>query len=343
MTPKLVFVIGAGASAEINLPVGETLKQQIRQALDLYFEYGSIKTGDHRIGEAMIRYMRDQGLNADEQKALIYAAWRIRDGLAESFSIDNFMDSHRADPNIILCGKLAIARCILTAEGGSTLFGAGDQHEGRSKREMLAKTWYNRLAKKLFENCTLAELPARLQLVAFVVFNYDRCLETYLVEAISSHYGATKQEAEALVNGLTIIHPYGTVGALPWQSREAPKVSFGHDPHADELIGIALSIKTFTEGLSEDSPDYRKLKRILGLAQRFVFLGFAFHRLNMRLLFAPGDPHSVRHPAVGTAKNVSAHDASDICAELNAIGGLELLDCSCVELFDKRSRAITFV
>lgn len=46
---KTVFVIGAGASKEANLPTGEELKSSISSFLDIRFEYNTQIKGDYLI------------------------------------------------------------------------------------------------------------------------------------------------------------------------------------------------------------------------------------------------------------------------------------------------------
>ena len=44
----LVLVLGAGASKEVNLPIGTELKSEIARLLDIRFEFGSRqKSGDY--------------------------------------------------------------------------------------------------------------------------------------------------------------------------------------------------------------------------------------------------------------------------------------------------------
>lgn len=42
--------------------------------------------------------------------------------MPQSISIDNFIDSHKGDKEIELCGKLAIVRAVLEAEAKSDAF-----------------------------------------------------------------------------------------------------------------------------------------------------------------------------------------------------------------------------
>jgi len=60
-----------------------------------------------------------QILNKNE---LLDAAQRIKDGLIQSISIDNFIDIHQVNESVVFCGKLAIIKTILDAEKNSPLY-----------------------------------------------------------------------------------------------------------------------------------------------------------------------------------------------------------------------------
>ena len=44
---KTLFVIGAGASKEVRLPIGSELAEQIAKRLTFKFDFGQLKSGDH--------------------------------------------------------------------------------------------------------------------------------------------------------------------------------------------------------------------------------------------------------------------------------------------------------
>jgi hypothetical protein len=46
---KTLFVVGAGASKEAGLPIGEELTDRIATLLKLHADYRSLKSGDDRI------------------------------------------------------------------------------------------------------------------------------------------------------------------------------------------------------------------------------------------------------------------------------------------------------
>jgi len=109
--------------------------------------------------------------------------------MPQAISIDNFIDSHRDDERISQCGKLPVARCILEAESQSTLL--VDQSNIYNKLDfgLVENTWFNAFFQFLTENCQKADIPARLQQISIISFNYDRCIEHYLHVALQNYYG----------------------------------------------------------------------------------------------------------------------------------------------------------
>jgi hypothetical protein len=49
------------------------------------------------------------------------AAWLIRDGIILANSIDDFLDVHQHDEEVVRYGKAAIVKCILEAERSSKI------------------------------------------------------------------------------------------------------------------------------------------------------------------------------------------------------------------------------
>ncbi|MCP4263968.1 MAG: hypothetical protein GY777_00055 [Candidatus Brocadiaceae bacterium] len=82
-----------------------------------------------------------------------------------------------------------------------------------------------------------------------------------------------------------IYHPYGSVGTLPWiNPNRADVVGFGSKPNPKQLLNLAKQIKTFAEGTDPNLSEILKIREHMKMAKRLVFLGFAFHKLNMKLI-----------------------------------------------------------
>lgn len=346
---KTLFVIGAGASKEANLPMGTELKKQISSSLDIRFDdWGSrMVSGDELICNSFRVAARSdphQDINP-----FLYSCWHIRDAMPQAISIDNFIDTHSHDKRIELCGKLAIVRSILDAESNSRLY---DKNQGMNLLNFnrLDDTWYNSFWQLLTENCKAADLENRFSKIALVIFNYDRCVEHYLHKALQNYYKLSDADATRILNLVEIYHPYGTVGSLPWQEG-GHKIIFGGTPHPTQLLELANQIKTFTEGTDESSSGIAKVRSNVRLCNRLVFLGFAFHRLNMELLLpsdlvaVPGNDRKIFATAFGISKN----DSTEISDELIQKTGIPhnrtyvRNDLSCSQLFREYWRSMSFV
>lgn len=343
---KAVYVIGAGASKEVNLPTGAELKDRIANYLDIRFEDGYTRSsGDAYITDALRIYVSQQGHH--DINPHLHAGWRIRDAMPQAISIDNFIDTHNDDKKIELCGKLAIVRSILDAESHSLLYIDNSNIYNTINFNALEPTWYSSFMKLLTENCRINELPDRLKSISLIIFNYDRCVEHFLFNSFKNYYGISDSDSAELVKSIEIFHPYGVVGNLPWQGGQF--VEFGAKPQPPTLLQLAGDIKTFTEGTDPESSEILAIRKNIGEADKIVFLGYAFHDLNMQLI-SPSTLHLDQLSTTtyyGTAKGISDSDCNIIRDELSKfkksdVGGINInnkLDCS--SLFNEYWRSLS--
>lgn len=284
MDRKTVYVVGAGASKEANLPTGDELKSKIAQLLDIRFPDGyNQKSGDFTICEALRLFVRENNNQNGDLNSYLYEAWHVNSAMPQAISIDNFIDTHRENAKIALCGKLAIVKSILDAERHSHLYFKNERIDSTVNFETLKKTWYGSFFQLLTENCSKDELKARLQTITLIIFNYDRCVEHFLLHALQNYYKIKEAEAAELVKYINIYHPYGQVGYLPWQQPQS-SVGFGETPNAQKLLTLANQIKTFAEGTDPNASEIAEIKEHMASASHLIFLGFAFHKLNMQLI-----------------------------------------------------------
>jgi len=298
-TRRTLFVVGAGASFELGLPLGDGLKKSIAGLLDIKFPDGwTQQTGDFQIAELLKEKARSEG--RQDWNYLLSKCWLIRDALPGSLSIDNLLDAHRADPDIAFIGKLAIAKAIVTAERSSTLF-----TDHRSDRQLsfadVADSWLVPLFQLLSEGVSKEQAATIFDNVNFVVFNYDRCLERFLPLALRLYYGLGEHEVEEIVRKANIIHPYGRVGK-PGAGQPFVGLSFGAERY--DLRSVAEGINTFSEGVRHETYT-EMLKTAIERAEQVVFLGFAFHPLNMELLKVPDKKMTSLSKVFGTTFDLS--------------------------------------
>lgn len=274
-----VYIIGAGASNEVGLPVGDEFKKEIASLLDIQIDIIQ-RSGDKKIVEALRIHIEHPTSVVDVFDAYLNSAWHIRDALPLAKSIDGFVDSQRGNDMIALCGKLAIVRSILKAEKTSSLYLDLDKS---IDFESLNKTWYGHFYKLLTNDSPKGNLAERFRSIVMIIFNYDRCLEHFLYHALLKYYQMSSNEAAGLVQQIKIYHPYGSVGPLAWCSGNGT-MGFGDDPDPKKLLELAKKIRTFSEETDSESGDLLAMKNAMLGADKLVFLGFAFHDINMKLL-----------------------------------------------------------
>ena len=350
MPRRTVLIVGAGASNEAGMPTGTALKGRIAQLLNIRFDSGGFRrvSGDNDIYEAIKLHIREAGLPPGDVNNHLYACWHIIDAMPQAISIDNFIHSQEGDARIVLCGKLAIVRAILEAEKGSLL---KNRDAGAREQPDLARvenTWFVKFVQLLTKDCTRQALRERLSQVTIIIFNYDRCFEHFLFNALRSTYNLQDKEVAELVSHIEIFHPYGSVGPLPWQQVRGT-VEFGSGAHAQLLLNLSRDINTFAEGTNADESEIGTIHQRMTEAETFVYLGFAYHDQNIRLLTPPRPlPAGIRQADYfGTAVGISDHDRQIVADDLGAIlqvGSKSMhidLDTTCAALFDRYNRGFS--
>ncbi len=324
---KTVFVVGAGASYEAGLPLGNELLGSIATGMDFRIEAGlNITSGNDTIFSAWRAHTQDQ-VNDDLLNAILGAARTIHNAHGLSKSIDQFIDTHRDKELVAFAGKSAIPYFILEAEKNSVLA------EGRAVRndklflpalqipkilERIAP-WYKEFSETLFEGVSAEEVETIFDNITIVCFNYDRCIEHYLGHAISLHYQIDLSEAAGIVSErLRIFHPYGTVGELVRPN--SPKgLQFGQMVGGAGLIKAANRIRTFTEQRDQGMMD--AIQAEVSGAETMVFLGFGFLPDNMEIL-RPSVPTNVKR-IIATALGELASNREEIKKSLFRLSNSE--------------------
>jgi len=120
--------------------------------------------------------------------------------------------------------------------------------------DKVQKTWYVKSLKMLGQEITKENAREIFDNVAFIVFNYDRCIEQFLRYGLRFLYGLPEKEAEDICDDLQLIHPYGYVADLPMQGKSPGGVPFGDHDYGSDHVGLAENIRTYTEQILERIP-----------------------------------------------------------------------------------------
>ena len=339
-----MYVIGAGASKELNLPTGEELIKNIADRLDYEFDaFGYPESGDDDIYQAIRIHASD---TAELDKYFI-AAKTIKKGIILTKSIDTYIHNHRGDSYIAKCGKLAITRAILDEERNSTLYNAINS---RPSHLNIPNTWLIPFHKNLTEGCDIKEIEERLKSITLIILNYDRCVEQFLYNALKQHYNTNDSKASQLMSNLNIYHPYGTVGKL--KTSIINGVKFGAKLSPEKLLDISNEIKTFTEGITEKT-NISEIKKHMSNAEKLIFIGFAFHKMNMEIL-KPNPPASSYPIFYASTYGFSDFDKKEIKKEIKKlyynrdIGFVEAQffmsnkDQTCFDFFNEFQKGLSF-
>lgn len=348
MNRNTVYVIGAGASCEVNLPSGNQLKEKVAKILNMRFDFHRQLSGDADILAELRGYTSEDQTGA-LLNSYITECQYISENMPLAISIDNFIDANRGNEKLALCGKVAILKSILEAEKSSKLKFDGLGGVKEINFSVMEGTWYLPFFRSLTENCSLSDLPSRFSSITVIIFNYDRCVEHFLFFSLMSYYRISEKEAAELIRFINIIHPYGTVGSLPWFEPDGQRgVSFGGEVYGRQLINYAKSIRTFTEGAHSNYIE--KIKFKMENARRLVFLGFAFHPLNMQLLGGgyPGNKYNNEFTikCYATAYETSKSDQDEIRSSVQSLYSSPVVtfieNCTCEKIFHNYSKTLGF-
>lgn len=274
MSEKIVFVVGAGASYDLDpraFPLGAALAAQIENQLtnDIRSVY------DQNSGPIARAIMRNGGLTPDHLEAMN----RLRDGIQSKPSIDEFINEWSDIPHLSDIGKLCIAQKILESERRSSLLILNTDVDRFSSLRNLSSRWIGLILNNINPHCRRRDISACLNGVSFVTFNYDRSIEQYLYHSFNSTFALSLDESRKLLRSIPIFHVYGSLGPLP--AGEAIGVPFGAE---DLMVSYAAEgIRTFCEEI--DTEHAERIRRVLIDADRIIFLGCAYHPQNMEILF----------------------------------------------------------
>lgn len=338
-----LLIVGAGASDEFNLPVGSKLASEISEALNIndgfYRRQGERLTGDRQIHDILANRAREEGISADVYRT---ACHRVRDGIQLSYSIDNFLDKHAAEPKIQLCGRLAIVKRILEAERRSKLFVDPGNIYNTINFQGVADTWIAALFKMLQDKVRVEQVRAFFQDLRIITFNYDRCIEHFFFHALRRNYGIDETAAAEVMRSLEIIHVYGRVGRLPWEHPTAePQVPFGENERAP-LTALWEGIRTYADERDEHVK-VSEIQEWVRQSDQTVFLGFSYQEQNLDLLGET--PMREAHTLLGSTFGISPFNKAAIEQDLMDRFGREtqviLAEERCSGLLNSYSRMLS--
>jgi len=281
---KTTFIIGAGASAEFGLPVGEGLIAKIVEQLKRFD--GNWPEQERWDLKYVLAHMNSGSFDPEH-----YATGkRLRQALLHANTIDQLLHQRRDDLALVHMGKMAIATCIADAEAQSSLINLGVRYQQVSASvrrpidatvetlEAVSQTWIAQFIRHAGQPYGPRDIAKAFDGISFVCFNYDRCIQQYLYHALVYSWQIDKEEASQIVHGLDFMHVYGDLAPLSFPALDGN--GFGD---VEKVIHALDRIRTYTETIDEAWRD--RIRQTVKSAERIVFLGFGFDRQNLQLLF----------------------------------------------------------
>jgi hypothetical protein len=133
LNKRTLFVIGAGAGFDVDMPVGNTLATQIATETNFRFDSGMLVGGDERVWAASRNMALAVGV---DQTTTMSAGRMIANGITYAQSIDNYVHAHSDKKAVKIIAKNAIVHRILESEHQSSLcIDEAQQEFGRFKNE----------------------------------------------------------------------------------------------------------------------------------------------------------------------------------------------------------------
>jgi hypothetical protein len=341
---KTVFVVGAGASTEADLPSGPKLKIAIAELLRSTIDSLGQLVLSEQNREFFAELVRLERFR--DRNRLAAAAQQIVSGVAFASSIDTFLEVRKLDDDITLLAKASIVNVILAAERDSYLVGKGPSANKRLEPTAIDKTWYQEFAQLFFEKVEQERIRDELEKLTVIDFNYDRCFEQLFFHALSGLYNLSSDHALDLMQGLRVLHPYGSVGALHHPHKSLPFADFGADSRG-KCLNLSEGIKTFAERVVDDAL-LAQIHIALMESDTVVFLGFAFHPQNLELI-SPGECKT-RKKIFGTRLGMSGADMISVESQLRTTfrvepfgwnPTVELVDVKCGTFLSQYRRTLS--
>jgi hypothetical protein len=261
---SMVFVLGAGASADFHFPVGQGLLRIV---------------ANWRGNSGPIHSFKELGYS--ERDLQVFCEALHYSGEA---SIDAFLEKR---PEFMEIGKTAMAIELIGREQTGYIF---EDPNGSNWMKYLLGKMQGRTFEEFAENK-----------VSFVTFNYDRVIEHFLFTALKNAWGKSDEEVGALLSKLPFIHLHGRLGYLPWQSTTGKDVR-AFDPALNtETIRVAASgIKVVHEGVEDRKQEFGQAKQFIRGAARVYFLGVGTSNINLERIGVPDfEPNKAYATLVG--------------------------------------------
>jgi hypothetical protein len=252
-----VLILGAGASAEYEFPVGRSLLLQIVHELR---------------GPSQLQFVMKACGSSDE---LIKQFCRELSDSNQP-SVDAFLEQHKDNTDYEKLGKAAIAASLIRCEDRPVF----------SDRDQL------RLYEYIWYQASATPNTYASNALSVLTFNYDRSFEEFLRRSLSASHPEFRERGSAFQEALSsfpVLHLYGSLGSL--NEADASYLKYGGGPDHPALpptiLAAAERIKLYHQAKFEGG-SFGQIQRYIDAAETICFLGFGFYPMNIKMLQACG-------------------------------------------------------
>jgi hypothetical protein len=189
----------------------------------------------------------------------------------------------------MVIGKRATAAILLPLETEYRLFPPGAP----------TNSWYEFLAHRM----DIGTERWRENRLDVITFNYDRSFEHYFSRVIAQRTRVALDMAFSCFTSVRMVHVHGTLGDYP------NDLTYGATLGPDAVKRAAQRILVVSE-VDDTLPTFDQAHELLRNARRITFLGFGFHRDNVRRLrfFDQPMPDDHKVDVTGTAIGITNED-----------------------------------
>lgn len=244
-TKPSVLLLGAGASKPYGFPTGPEL---IRQLLD-----------DELTDAEKTALQNAFGTNKADYQHFIDHLRTVKPP-----SIDFYIEHHTQWREM---AKFALAMKLMKCE---------NRHSVMASIPPYNDHWYEYLFGELGNGLT----KLGQNKLTVVTFNYELSFEFFLYTRIKQCYDADPSDCATIMSSIPVIHVYGQLGCLPWQSGTCQR-EFGSALDGPMIKAISQNILTISEARTTKVPG---IVSVLNAAEEIYILGFGFIQDNVELI-----------------------------------------------------------
>jgi hypothetical protein len=329
----IVFVLGAGSSFEVGLPLGVALRNTIAESVNFHVRGRMRIRGDEELFRRLSQHLDPNKNDPVRLTKYVVGGQELAATMPRFPSVDEALHYLSDNKEVVELGKIAITQELLRSERRSVLFDkAGAQGAAVNAADA---TWLAPFVGMALSGLKREEVASAFQHVTIINFNYDRVVEHFIYWSLQLQFKVSAEVAAKAVAGLTVIRPYGSLGKLNWQDQKGG-IAYGEDEVVVDLFSVAKGIRTYTEQL-EGTKIRDEISDRFESAEFVIFLGFGFHRQNANLL-TPKDGHQRLHirGILATVKEMNPHNHEPIIGDISNTMGLRqralLLDTTSASL-----------